>query len=53
MLYAEVSPLVIYSVPLFLSYLHTELLVSQAARSQKQYRSEGRDRAEQAEEGGS
>lgn len=34
-------------------YLNTELIISQAARCQKQYRSKGRDGAEQAEEGGS
>ncbi len=35
------------------SYLHTKLIIAQAACSQKQYRSKGRDGAEQAEEGSS
>lgn len=38
---------------LFLPYLHTQLVVAQAARSQKQDGSKGRDGAEQAEESGS
>lgn len=40
-------------VSLLFPYLHTELVIFQVARSQQQYRSEGRDGAEQAEEGGS